>query len=145
MTPGLAGAVVISVLALSACSRGVEDVREGRDVVTKDSPDGRFRARLREVDIDGSVMVSQPYQVVVTSLIHPSREPMVMLTADKTSPLELTWEAPATLLVCYSEAHIYNFRNVFFSAMEDGTNYHEAEVVLRKSATSDACTGHGRS
>ena len=141
MLKPLAGAVIVSMLALAACSHGSDEVRDGRDLVIKDSPDGRFRAQLREVNIDGSIMVSQPYQVVLTSLVHGSLKPMVILVADNTPPLELAWEPPATLLVCYSEAHIYGFRNVFESAVQGDTNLYRADVVLRKVGASGPCTG----
>ena len=139
----VAAALIVNTLALVACSHDAE-VRDGRDLVVKDSLDGRFRAQLREMNIDGSVMVSQPYQVVPTSLVHRNLKPTVMLMADKTAPMELAWEPPATLFVCYYDAQIFDFRNTFVSATEGDPRLYQAEVVLRKLGESDRCGGDMR-
>ena len=85
-------------------------------------------------------MASQPDQVILTSLVHPDREPEVMLTADKTDPPVITWESPATLLVCYTDANIYGFDNKFNSYRSDDGSLYKAELVLLKSSTAEPCT-----
>jgi len=63
----LAIAVTFGV-ALAACSKSDERLRDGRDVIRLTSPDGSMEAGVREVDISGSAMVSQWYQVFVRGL-----------------------------------------------------------------------------
>ena len=58
---------------------------QGRgDLLTIRSPDQNFEAVLREVDIDGSIMTSQPYEVVIRPI---SNRPSPPLTHER--PAEL--------------------------------------------------------
>ncbi len=103
------------------------------------SPDGHFTATVREVNIDGSVMVSQPYQVLVESGLHGERRTGVALLVDKTDPPVVRWAAPSTLAICYYSAHILQFQNHFYSTSQDVSKLREAEVVLTKHEESNPC------
>src|SRR5258706_5066267 len=76
-------AIFVVSLSLTCCSaQPMSEPRPGRDLTVLRSPDGAFQAIVREVNIDGSVMVSQPYQVLLQSLIPDARGVEVVLTAD---------------------------------------------------------------
>ena len=79
----------LTFLQISGCdnSRQYFDVREGEDISTRISPNENHKALLRKVDISGSIMVSQPYQVIVEDKAGNKK---VILLADKTSGLTIT-------------------------------------------------------
>ena len=57
----------LTFLQISGCDNSMQyfDVRKGKDITTKISPNEKHKVLIRKVDISGSVMVSQPYQVIV--------------------------------------------------------------------------------
>ena len=132
-------ALIAAVTAFAGCGRASDAPREGKDLVTLQSPDGHFNAKVQKVDIDGSVMVSQPFQVLVESLVEGDRWTQVALIADKTDPLRIHWTGPSTLIVCYSTAHISNFRNYFTASSYNSPDVYETEIMLVKRKESSPC------
>ncbi len=112
---------------------------DGKDLATAASPDNRFVATVREVDISGSVMVSQPYQVFVEADAYGRRQTDVVYLADKTGAPEIVWVGASTLALCYSSANILEFRNRVYSTNPEGAEVSEAEVVLVRHNEGDAC------
>jgi hypothetical protein len=139
MKPRLPLLITLIAFALAACGRDDEEPARGKDVAVQKSPDGRFTATIRMADVDGSVMVSQWYQVVLQNVHGVEHETSVMLVADKTDGLTIHWRSPDVLVVCYADAHIYNFRNTFTFAPEGAPGIQEAEVVLTKRSSLGEC------
>ena len=94
--------LILTLLQISGCdnSRQYFDVRKGKDITTKISPNEKHKVLIRKVDISGSVMVSQPYQVIVEDKAGNKK---VILLADKTSGLTITWLAPTIISICYGK------------------------------------------
>jgi hypothetical protein len=128
----------VVVLAFVACSSRYDTPRKGKDTVTLSSPDGRSIAKVREVNIDGSVMVSQPYQVLLEAANDPSST-QVMLLADKTGAPRLIWKDAHTLAICFADAQIYHFVNFFFIVSENSNDVYQIDVLLLKRAMNDPC------
>lgn len=120
------------LILLCACSPEIHTPRKGRDLFVATSPDKHFEATVRELDIDGSVGVSQPYQVVIRSLIVERGNQAVVLTADKTDGLRIRWLQSGELEVCFHEASIYSFNNTFTVASQEPPQLANAEVILVK-------------
>ena len=127
------------LFVLVACEGDVHAPRKGEDIVVARSPDQRFEAVVREVNIDGSVMVSQPYQVLVRSLTLDSKNHSEVLLADKTEGLRLRWTSSGQLEVCYGEAKIHRFTNSFAAVGGNSREYAEAEIVLRRAKSLAEC------
>jgi len=133
-----------ALCALVACEGDVHAPRKGEDVVVARSPDQRFEAVVREVNIDGSVMVSQPYQVLVRSLVLDPQNQSEVLLADKTEGLRLRWTASGQLEVCYGEAKIHKFTNTFVALGRENREFVEAEIVLRRTKSLAECGSAGQ-
>jgi len=132
-------AVLIATCALAGCGADTHAPRQGEDVVVARSPDQRFEAVVREVNIDGSVMVSQPYQILVRSLVIDPESLVEVLLADKTDGFRLTWTSSGQLEVCYGTAQIYRFTNSFVAVDRERRDFEEAEIVLRRSGSLAEC------
>jgi hypothetical protein len=124
---------------LSACDGDLPAPRKGQDVVVSRSPDQRLEAVVREVNIEGSVMVSQPYQVLVRSLLLNPEIQSEVLLADKTDGFRLRWTPSGQLEVCYADAKIHRFTNSFVAVGRENREVVEAEIVLRRTKSLSEC------
>jgi hypothetical protein len=104
------------------------------------SPDGKFEASIRLLNIDGSIGVSQPYQVLVRSVATDSNSHEAVVSADKTDGLRIRWIDARQLEICYARARLYNFRNAYVSVNRDPPESLEVEVVLVKRQSLSECT-----
>ncbi|QCZ93519.1 hypothetical protein [Salinimonas iocasae] len=132
--------MILTLLQISGCdnSRQYFDEREGEDISTRISPNENYKALLRKVDISGSVMVSQPYQVIVEDKAGNKK---VILLADKTSGLTITWLEPTIISICYGkETRIREFRNSYGFYYEN-TPYVDGEVILNRKERFEECGG----
>lgn len=127
-------------MQISGCdnSRQYFDEREGEDISTRISPNENYKALLRKVDISDSIMVSQPYQVIVEDKAGNKK---VKLLADKTSGLTITWLEPTIISICYGkETRIREFRNSYGFYYEN-TPYVDGEVILNRKERFEECGG----
>ena len=130
----------LTFLQISGCDNSMQyfDVRKGKDITTKISPNEKHKVLIRKVDISGSVMVSQPYQVIVEDKAGNKK---VILLADKTSGLTITWLEPAIISICYGkETRIREFRNSYGFYYEN-TPYVDGEVILNRKERFEECGG----
>ena len=130
----------LTFLQIAGCdnSRQYFDVREGEDISTRISPNENYKALLRKVDISDSIMVSQPYQVIVEDKAGNKK---VILLADKTSGLTITWLEPTIISICYGkETRIREFRNSYGFYYEN-TPYVDGEVILNRKERFEECGG----
>jgi hypothetical protein len=125
---------------LAACDDDPRIPREGNDAYTVQSADQRFEAAVRRINIDGSLLVSQPYQVLVRSLSSESGQQMAVLEADKTDGLHIRWLQSNQLEVCYADAKIRNFTNSFVSVDRTQSKIEEIEVVLKRRESLPECS-----
>ena len=133
-------AIAIAVgVVLVACSKGDERLRDGRDVARVISPDGTTEAGVREVDVSGSVMVSQWYQVFVRGVRPNEEEPAIMMTADKTDGIFIRWLANDRLEICFSTAQIFNYRNTHMTASQSASTTKTVDAVLVQKPNAAAC------
>mgnify|MGYP001161080017 CR=1 FL=1 len=126
-------------LQISGCDSSSKyfDVREGEDISTNISPNENYNALIRKVDISGSVMVSQPYQVIVEDKFGNSQ---VILLADKKPGVTIKWVDLKTLSICYEkETKIREFRNSFGFYRENAP-YVEGEVILNRKELFEECS-----
>jgi hypothetical protein len=129
-----------TLVSICACSPDPSKFRAGKDLVKLDSPDGQVEAVLRAVDISGTDMVSQPYQVALFYLKDAAVEPHMVLLADRTNGLMLKWVGPRLLRICYDDAEILDFNNRFVP-FDSSTQmvYPDIEVVLSKTKDRRVC------
>ena len=126
-------------LQISGCdsSRQYFDAREGEDISTSISPNENYKALIRKVDISGSIMVSQPYQVIIEDKFGNKQ---VILLADKTPGVTIRWVDFKTLSICYEkETRIREFRNSFGFYRENAP-YVEGEVILNRKEFFEECS-----
>jgi uncharacterized lipoprotein NlpE involved in copper resistance len=138
----------ITLIALSisllGCHNQGDEPRPGKDLKSLVSSDQRFKATLRETNIDGSIGVSQPYELIIESLIPNQPAQEVMLVADRTSGLNIAWLSTGALEVCYEqEAHIRRFNNKFIVATEDNPTISEVEITLLRRPSLAGCASKG--
>ena len=126
-----------AVVVAAGCARDAP--RNGEDVLRIRSPDQNFEAVVRQVDIDGSIMVSQPYQVLVRSLVIDPDEFRVILSSDKTHGLKLRWAETGELEICYGSARIHGFTNAFVAMRPKPLLLQEVEVLLQRSKSLEEC------
>lgn len=122
--------LISAALLLSACGQGEENLRPGKDIITLESPDGLIVASVREVDLGGSIGVSQWYQIHLSGKAAGSKQEIVM-TADKTDGLHLKWLNSENLLICYHTAKIRSFIN-YYSLKTSEMEYRDVELHLKK-------------
>ena len=127
------------VIAFTAFGCGAKSPRKGNDLLTIRSPDQNFEAVLREVDIDASIMVSQPYEVLIRNLAIDPAEFRVILSADRTDGLKIRWTESGLLEVCYSSARIYGFTNAFVALRREPALLQKAEIMLRRTKSLADC------
>ena len=130
----------LTFLQISGCdnSRQYFDVRKGKDITTKISPNEKHKVLIRKVDISGSVMVSQPYQVIVEDKAGNKK---VILLADKTSGLTITWLELTIISICYGkETRIRELKNSY-GFYYDNTSYVDGEVILNRKERFEECGG----
>jgi hypothetical protein len=136
LLPVLCGSIALGLLA---CTSQREAPRDGENVAVLVSPGVQFEASVRKVDISGSIGVSQPYQVLMKSLIPGQPMQSVLLRADKTDGIHIRWSGPSQLVVCYTEAHIYGFQNTFVTFDQTTHAVSEVEIILSKQPSASGC------
>jgi hypothetical protein len=105
--------------------------RPGRDVAVQWSPDKATAATVREVSIDGSVMVSQWYQLILKGTFSGQTTTQVVLAADHTEGLRAVWRSPTLLSVCYGAGTaIRTFTNSLVLVDPSRTAVRSIEVML---------------
>jgi len=129
--------LVFLLLLIGCNSREHFEPSEGKDVFIAKSSDGKFVALVREINIDGSVMVSQPYQVILGS--NPS-DMNVVLEVDKTNGLVLEWKGSNLINVCYGkETRIWKFRNKVVLESDVSNAYKNVEIILSREESVEKC------
>jgi len=129
--------LVFLLLLIGCNSKEHFEPREGKDVFVVKSSDGEFVALVREINIDGSVMVSQPYQVILGS--SPS-DMNVVLEVDKTNGLVLEWKGSNLINICYGkETRIWKFRNQVFLKSDVSSAYRDIEIILSREESVEKC------
>ncbi len=135
--------IALSVL-LFGCQHQSDEPRQGKDVASLKSKDLRFKATIRETNIDGSIGVSQPYELILESLIPNQSSKKVMLVADKTEGLSINWLASGLLEVCYGYGtNIRQFQNIFVVVTRDDLTISEVEILLLRRQSLTDCTSKG--
>ncbi|MDD4964929.1 MAG: hypothetical protein PHI11_13535 [Gallionella sp.] len=129
----------VSMWLVSAYNKSGEyhTLPPGQELNRQVSPNKSLVAFVWLPDIGDSVMVSQPYQIWVESL-RPAEKQLV-LEADKTDSLLMTWRSPELLEICYSNAQIYHFWNSFLAIEQNSSERQEVEIVLRKVQSMKDC------
>jgi hypothetical protein len=131
-------------ISLLGCKNQGDEPHPGKDLKTLVSTDQRFKATLRETNIDGSIGVSQPYELIIESLIPNQPAKNVMLVADRTSGLNIAWISTGALEVCYEQAaHIRRFNNKFIVATEGNPAISEVEITLLRRTSLADCASKG--
>lgn len=120
------------VVVLLGCAKSEESLPEGHESQSVVSPEGLMRAFVWVPALSGGLgaTVSQPYQVWVEDVQFASKR--LMLEADKTDGLRISWVSGQTLEVCYSSAQIFKFLNRFDFAIEGSPTIRSIEVMLRR-------------
>jgi hypothetical protein len=142
---------------VTSCSVAVSNNLESRDTPEKGieiasalSPDQTFKAIVWLPTLEGGLgaTVSQPYQVwleVVRKKRDGKTKSSLVFSADKSSPMHIRWISKSELEICYVEAQIFHFYNLFNDIVglpsNDETNRitTKGEVVLRKVKRIDDC------
>lgn len=132
--------LILALLAIAflfyIASDSKSGLRDGKDISVVHSKEGRLKAFVREVNIDGSIMVSQWYQLVVEDELGEKR---IVLTADNTQGLVIQWLQDNKLWVCYGEGtRISSFYNNVGFYYENSPHLN-AEVILKRGATFTDC------
>lgn len=137
--------VLLVAVASLVCSflreRGDHAPPRGKEHVRKVAPDRLHVAFLWLPAREGmGATYSQQYQVWIEQL-HGSREKRIVLSADKTNWIGISWATSSQLHVCYMGAQISAFRNHFTVVVRSGdvTILDDLEVVLRKVISEAEC------
>lgn len=133
---------LVLLLIIAGCSRNETKLKKGEDIFIANSIDGKFKATLREVNIDDSVMVSQPYQIIIESFEPNFIGKSVILEADKTNGFVLSWSLDNELIICYGkDTQIWKFQNRFTSISREPNDYRRVEIILIRENTLTDCKG----
>lgn len=115
---------------LVSCGDQVKKMPEGHEVATQTSPDGLSKAFVWRPELGGlGATVSQPYQVWLKKGDKPEE---LIFEADKTDGIRVNWKAPGELAICYDQAQITYFKNLFVVVEQNSSQIYEVEIVLKK-------------
>lgn len=106
----------------------------GKVILMQRAPDGAHEAIVWTPELEGlGATVSQPYEVYIRRKGIPTSEAIV-LVADKTDWIALSWWNNKTLLVCYSDAKIRQFSNIwqFIEHQNNEPSLDEIEIILAR-------------
>lgn len=118
------------LVLLVSCDDRIEELQEGRVVAVQTAPDGLSKAFVWLPELGGlGATISQPYQVWMQK---GERQKTLIFVADKTDGVRLVWKAPSELEICYEQAQITHFRNLFVVAEQNLPQIYKVEIVLRK-------------
>ena len=129
-----------AIMAMSVgCTNSLESLPDGQQSQSTLSPDGITRAFVWVPKMSGGLgaTVSQSHQVWIENTRMAGKR--LMVEADKTDGLKLTWISVSTLEVCYADAQIFRFLNKFDFANEQSPEIISVEIVLRRMKTLDMC------
>lgn len=115
---------------LVSCGDQVKKMPEGHEVAAQISPDGLSKAFVWRPELGGlGATVSQPYQVWLKKGGKPEE---LIFEADKTDGIRVNWKAPDELAICYDQAQVSYFRNLFVVVEQNSSQIYEVEIVLKK-------------
>jgi hypothetical protein len=127
------------ILVSAGCGNRDDKPAKGQEGLSKAAPDGASRAFVWLPQLGGlGATVSQPYQVWIQSL-RGDKDTQLVFEADKTDGVQLGWNGPTELEICYIAAQITRFRNFFVLAAENSPQIYRVEIVLRKVPKLDDC------
>jgi hypothetical protein len=119
--------------ALFACGYRDEQLPKGHEVSSTTSPDGLSRAFVWMPEQSGllGATESQPYELWVQYL-KGEQTRALLLKADRTEGVRVTWKSPRELEVCYGPSQIYYLHNFFYYGTEQSRQLYSIEVLLRR-------------
>lgn len=123
---------------LFACSDG--GFPKGKEIASSSAPDGGSRAvvwAVETLELLGATN-SQVYEVWV-QLLTGDKPQELILRADRTEGLKVTWRDSRTLEICYGPSHITDFRNFFEYGEQHSQKLYQVEISLRRANRLDDC------
>jgi hypothetical protein len=132
----LLGIVVLPML----CACGSSGLPKGHEIASSTAPDGRSRAFVWAVqmpDLLGATN-SQVYEVWIQMLGDDKPQQLIM-KADRTEGLVVTWKDSRELQVCYGPSYITDFRNFFDYATQGSLHLYHVEIALKGATTLADC------
>lgn len=145
MNPRVRAASAAVVLAtILGCGGRPTIPPAGSEVEAAISRDGSIRAYVLVPEASGGLgaTISRPYQIWLQSLRIENAQGLV-LTADKTDGLRISWTSRGQLEVCYATAQITRFWNRFTVVEAKSLATQTIEVVLRRVDTLEDCANNG--
>lgn len=127
------------LMVLVSCGNSTQTLTEGREFDSQTSPDGLMKAVVWLPGLGGlGATVSQPYQVWIQKL-QGGEQKVLIFEADKTDGIGIRWKTQNELEVCYAQAQIVHFRNVFVVAERDSPEIYKVEIMLRRVSKLSDC------
>lgn len=123
---------------LCGCGDRVTSLQEGAEIFSTSTNDGGFRSFIWKPE-SGGATVSQSYEVWVEGAQFETNRKELMLSADKTDGIKITWLSNSSLEICYSQAQINRFRNTFLNYNNDSRGAFEIEITLKKVSSLTEC------
>lgn len=121
---------LLFLVLLVGCGDRIEKLPRGHEVAAQTSPDGLSKAFVWLPELGGlGTTVSQPYQVWIQK---GEKQKELIFEADKTDWIRIAWKAPSELEICYDQAQITHFRNLFVVLEQNSSQTYEVEIVLRR-------------
>lgn len=125
--------VLALLLSIGGCVDKTPPRKNGRELQSAVSHDETLRAVLWMPEQSGpfGATVSDLYQVWLESFPSATNQ-LLVLEADKTAGMQLSWTKMDQLEICYSDAQILNFRNRYATLDSNSLDVHKTEIVLRR-------------
>lgn len=115
------------------------ELKAGTQVAAALSPDNVYEAKVWLQSLDGlGATISQPHQVWIGRKSGGSR---LVLEADKTDGIRISWRTGRILEICYADAQISRFTNRFVDVDRSRgvTQAETIEITLRREQRLDQC------
>lgn len=132
----LLGIVVLPML----CACGSSGLQKGHEIASLTAPDGRSRAFVWAVqmpDLLGATN-SQVYEVWI-QILGDDKPQQLIMKADRTEGLVVTWKDSGELQVCYGPSYITDFRNFFDYATHGSLQLYHVEIALKRATRLADC------
>jgi hypothetical protein len=121
------------LLMMVGCGYRPEALPRGREIASETAPDGLSRAFVWIPDESSFLGAtnSQPFQVWIRYL-KGSQPQQVLLKAEVTDGVRLSWISQSVLEICYGSSHIYYFHNYYDYGEQHSQQLYEVEVFLKR-------------